>query len=67
MISKKWYDGLNKVPFNIYPTWVISNQKAHELGLMYTSTNKQKGTMIRSFRKPEFLFNWQLIEDALSE
>ncbi|EMJ3470210.1 hypothetical protein NB541_11635 [Vibrio parahaemolyticus] len=61
--SKQWFDGLSDVSFNLYPTWIISKQVADNL--MYVSSNKTKGHMVRSFRKPEHLFNWQIIKDAL--
>ncbi len=63
VVSKQWFDGLDKVSFNLYPTWIVSKQMANEL--MYVSSNKSKGYMVRSFRKPENLFNWQIIKDAL--
>ncbi|EKA7412779.1 hypothetical protein HJ138_23500 [Vibrio parahaemolyticus] len=61
--SKRWFDGIENVAFNLYPTWIISKEVAD--GLMYMSTNKNKGHMVRSFRKPEHLFNWQIIKEAL--
>ncbi|MBE3862537.1 hypothetical protein HJ170_24340 [Vibrio parahaemolyticus] len=61
--SKQWFDGIDKVAFNLFPTWVISKETADSL--IYVSTNKSKGNMVRSFRKPENLFNWQIIKDAL--
>lgn len=63
-VSKQWFDGLSNAPFNIYPTWIISKEIADNL--MYVSSNKNKGHMVRSFRRPEHLFNWQVIKDALS-
>lgn len=63
-ISKRWFDGLSDVSFNIYPTWIVSREVADNL--MYVSSNKSKGNMVRSFRRPEHLFNWQVIKDALS-
>ena len=63
-ISKRWFDGLSDVPFNIYPTWIISKDVADNL--MYVSSNKNKGHMVRSFRRSEHLFNWQIIKHALS-
>ncbi len=61
--SKRWFDGIESVAFNLYPTWIIPKEVADSL--MYMSTNKSKGHMVRSFRKPEHLFNWQIIKEAL--
>lgn len=61
--SKGWFDGIDNVLFNLFPTWIISKAEADRL--MYVSSNSSKGHMVRSFRKPEHLFNWRIIKDAL--
>ena len=63
VVSKQWFEGIADVHFNLHPTWIVSKETAE--GLMYTSINKSKGSMVRSFRRPEHLFNWQIIKDAL--
>ncbi|AGE91725.1 hypothetical protein ACPV3S_17435 [Photobacterium damselae] len=61
--SKQWFDGIDNVIFKLYPTWIISKKTADSL--MYVSSNKNKGSVVRSFRKPEHLFNWEIIKNSL--
>ncbi|QOV28705.1 hypothetical protein INT50_08930 [Vibrio diabolicus] len=62
-IEQKWAQGLQNALVPIYPTWVIDRERVESL--MYKSTHKDKGFMVRSFRKQENLFNWQIIMDKL--